>query len=125
MGSFDIPSVIMAILYWRIFSAIRTRARKSGSSMSASQDPLKRQTRCLEVENIAMGVTSLMTLPNERQPDTETESKWPLLRRKSTATKKQSPTQATCSARCDLLESRQGLSTLENAYHLHDYMILE
>ena len=34
MGSFYIPSIVMILLYWRVFRAIRLRARKSSSSVS-------------------------------------------------------------------------------------------
>lgn len=37
MGSFYIPCIVMVLLYWRIFHAIRQRARKASSSAASSQ----------------------------------------------------------------------------------------
>jgi len=43
MGSFYIPCIVMSLLYWRIFHAIRQRARKSAAASALSQQ--QRQQR--------------------------------------------------------------------------------
>jgi len=93
MGSFYIPSVIMTILYWRIFYAIHTRARKSATSMSTALSQQRQQARCRGVENNSVVGTSLMTISNE-QPEAEVESKWPLIRHNLTVTTQLSQAEA-------------------------------
>lgn len=43
MGSFYIPCIVMTLLYWRIFHAIRQRARKSAAASALSSHPPRQQ----------------------------------------------------------------------------------
>jgi len=44
MGSFYIPCIVMTLLYWRIFHAIRQRARKSAAASALSRPHQQRTT---------------------------------------------------------------------------------
>lgn len=43
MASFYIPCIVMTLLYWRIFHAIRQRARKSAAASALSHQPRQQQ----------------------------------------------------------------------------------
>ena len=45
MGSFYIPCIVMTLLYWRIFHAIRQRARKSAAASALSQQRQQRSAK--------------------------------------------------------------------------------
>lgn len=92
MGSFYIPCVVMVLLYWRIFHAIRVRARKSAIASSAHlQHRLQQQARRRRSSSANNGgpeVTSPTTAQTAATEDgrepAEVESQRPLMRLMST-----------------------------------------
>lgn len=68
MASFYIPCIVMTLLYWRIFHAIRQRARKSAAASALSQQQ-QRQQRSAKTSPSSAGVSGANSpVPPDRSP---------------------------------------------------------
>jgi len=70
MASFYIPCIVMTLLYWRIFHAIRQRARKSAAASALSHQPRTQQQRSAKASPSSAGVSGApgSPLPAARPP---------------------------------------------------------
>ena len=76
MGSFYIPCIVMTLLYWRIFHAIRQRARKSAAASALSHRPRPQQQRSAKTSPSSAGVSGA---PGSPLPVARTAERGPLL----------------------------------------------
>jgi len=66
MGSFYIPCIVMTLLYWRIFHAIRQRARKSAAASALSHQRQPQRSARTSPSSAAVSGAPGSPLPPDR-----------------------------------------------------------